>query len=35
MKMFIIENVLKMKDVESYERYRTTFVNDEIEIAVD
>jgi len=33
--MFIIENVLKMKDVESYERYRTTFVNDEIEIAVD
>lgn len=33
--MFIIENVLKMKDIESYERYRATFVNDEIEIAVD
>lgn len=33
--MFIINNVLKMKSVESYERYRTIFVNDEIEIAVD
>lgn len=32
---FIINNVLKMKDIESYERYRTVFVNDEIEIAVD
>ena len=33
--MFIINNVLKMKSIESYERYRTIFVNDEIEIAVD
>lgn len=33
--MFIINNVLKMKNVESYERYRTIFTNDEIEIAVD
>ena len=33
--MFIIHNVLKMKDIESYERYRTIFFNDEIEIAVD
>ena len=34
--MFIINNnVLKMKSVESYERYRTIFVNDEIETAVD
>lgn len=33
--MFLIENVLKMKPIESYERYRTTFINDEVEIAVD
>lgn len=33
--MFIINNVLKMKNVESYERYRTIFVNDDVEIAVD
>lgn len=33
--MFIINNVLKMKKVESYERYRTVFTNEEIEIAVD
>ncbi len=33
--MFIINNVLKMKSIESYERYRTIFTNDEIEIAVD
>lgn len=33
--MFLINNVLKMKNVESYERYRTTFTNDEIEISVD
>lgn len=33
--MFIVQNVLKMKPVESYERYRTRFVNDEVEIAVD
>ena len=33
--MFLINNVLKMKDIESYERYRTIFTNDEVEIAVD
>lgn len=33
--MFIIEEVLKMKHVESYERYRTIFYNDEIEISID
>ena len=33
--MFIIDNVLKMKPVDSYERYRTTFTNDDIEISVD
>ncbi len=33
--IFIINNVIKMKAVESYERYRTIFTNDEIEIAVD
>lgn len=33
--LFIINNVLKMKSIESYERYRTTYINDEIEIAID
>lgn len=33
--MFLINNVLKMKDIESYERYRTIFTNNEIEISVD
>ena len=33
--MFIIINVLKMKNVESYERYRTIYTNDEIENAID
>ena len=33
--MFLIEKVLKMKSIESYERYRTIFNNDEVEIAVD
>lgn len=33
--MFIINNVLKMKAVESYERYRTIFTNEDIEISVD
>lgn len=31
----IILNVLKMTEVECYERYRTSFINDEIEIAID
>ena len=33
--MFIVNNVLKMKSIESYERYRTTFTNNEIEVSVD
>ena len=33
--IFIIDNVLHLEKVESYERYRTTFVNDEVEIAID
>lgn len=33
--LFIINNVLKMKSIESYERYRTIYYNDEIEISVD
>lgn len=33
--MFIINNVIHLEEVESYERYRTTFINDEIEIALD
>ena len=33
--LFIINNVLKMKQIESYERYRTIYYNDEIEISID
>lgn len=33
--MFIILNVLHMEEVESYERYRTIFINDEVEIVLD
>lgn len=33
--MFLINNVLKMKNIESYERYRTVFANDDVEISVD
>lgn len=33
--MFIVLNVLHMEEVESYERYRTIFVNDEVEIVLD
>ena len=32
---FIINNVLHLKLVECYERYRTIFYNDEVEIALD
>ena len=32
---FIVEEALKMRAMESYERYRTRFVNAEVEIAVD
>ena len=33
--LFIINNVLKMKQIESYERYRTIYYNEEIEISID
>lgn len=33
--IYIIENVIHMEEVECYERYRTTYINDEIEIALD
>jgi adenylate cyclase class IV len=33
--LFIINNVLKMKQIESYERYRTIYHNNEIEISID
>lgn len=32
---FIIEKVLHLEPVESYERYRTIFENDKVEVAVD
>ena len=32
---YILENVLKMKFIESYERYRYVFYNDDVEIDVD
>jgi predicted adenylyl cyclase CyaB len=32
---FLIENVLHLRKVESYERYRTIFENQDVEIAVD
>ena len=32
---FIVENVMHFTIVESYERYRTVFENDEVEISVD
>lgn len=33
--LFIINNVMHFTTVESYERYRTVFENDEVEISVD
>ena len=33
--IFVLENVLHLKIVESYERYRSIFKNDDIEIAID
>jgi len=33
--MHIIKQVIKMDEVESYERYRTVFCNDEVEIVLD
>ncbi len=33
--MFLLENVIKMQKVESYERYRNVFSNNEVEIVID
>jgi len=33
--MYIIKNVIHMEEVESYERYRTVFSNDDVEIVLD
>lgn len=33
--MFLVNNVLHMKEIETYERYRTSFSNNEIEIVLD
>lgn len=33
--MFLVNNVLHLKLVERYERYRTTFKNDDVEIVLD
>lgn len=33
--IYILENVLHMRLIESYERYRTTFDNNEVEISID
>ncbi len=33
--MFLVKNVLHMKEVETYERYRTSFSNKEVEIVLD
>lgn len=32
---FLLENVIQMKKVESYERYRNVFYNEDVEIVVD
>ena len=33
--IFLLENVIRMKQIESYERYRNVFASQEIEIVVD
>ena len=33
--IYTIQNIVKMKRIESYERYRNLFINDEVEIVVD
>jgi len=33
--LFLLNNVLHLKEIESYERYRTTFSNKDVEIALD
>ena len=33
--IFLVKNVMHMTEIESYERYRTTFTNEEVEIALD
>ena len=32
---YLLEKVIKMKNIESYERYRNVFCNDDIEIVID
>lgn len=33
--IYLTENVVKLNRVESYERYRTSYINDDIEISID
>lgn len=33
--IYLTENIIKLERIESYERYRTNYYNDEIEISVD
>lgn len=33
--IFLVKNVIHMKEIESYERYRTTFTNEEVEVSLD
>lgn len=33
--IYLTENVVKLKRVESYERYRTSYINNDIEISID
>lgn len=33
--LFLLEKVIKMKNVESYERYRNVFYNNDVEIVID
>lgn len=33
--IYLTENIVKLKRVESYERYRTSYINDDIEISID
>lgn len=33
--IFLLEKVIKMKNIESYERYRNVFFNEDVEIVVD
>lgn len=33
--IYLTENIVKLNRVESYERYRTSYINDDIEISID